>query len=174
MPRLLSVPWRDDTVGERSLSLCRTATAKKWNWLIIVGEWGYLLSKLKNGELYPFRLMIWKWQKVSRADKELREAKTRLLRELEKELLRKDKALAEAAAFLMLREKFNVPPGQQWGRLIHLPERQKIINLVSEVVSSGARKTQACQCIGISVRTLQRWMQGGDIASESTFYRVLN
>ena len=29
----------------------------KWNWLIIVGEWGYLLSKLKNGELYPFRLM---------------------------------------------------------------------------------------------------------------------
>ncbi|MXF08881.1 hypothetical protein FQ042_23795 [Escherichia coli] len=58
--------------------------------------------------------------------------------------------------------------------MIHLPERQKIINLVSEVVSSGARKTQACQCIGISVRTLQRWMQGGDIASESTFYRVLN
>ncbi len=41
-----------------------------------------------------------------RADKELREAKTRL-RELEKELLRKDKALAEAAALLMLREKFN-------------------------------------------------------------------
>ena len=40
-----------------------------------------------------------------RADKELREAKTRL-RELEKELLRKDK-MAEAAALLMLREKFN-------------------------------------------------------------------
>ncbi|HFL5133909.1 TPA: transposase, partial [Escherichia coli] len=41
-----------------------------------------------------------------RADKELRKAKTRL-RELEKELLRKDKALAEATALLMLREKFN-------------------------------------------------------------------
>lgn len=39
-------------------------------------------------------------------DKELREAKTRL-RELEKELLRKDKALAEAAVLLMLREKLN-------------------------------------------------------------------
>ncbi|EMQ3413731.1 helix-turn-helix domain-containing protein [Escherichia coli O117:H42] len=51
--------------------------------------------------------------------------------------------------------------GQQRGRLTPLPERQKIINLVSEAVSSGARKTQACQCIGISVRTLQRWMQGG-------------
>lgn len=41
-----------------------------------------------------------------RADRELREAKSRL-RDLEKELQRKDKALAEAAALLMLREKFN-------------------------------------------------------------------
>lgn len=41
-----------------------------------------------------------------RADKELRDIRSRL-RELEKELTRKDKALAEAAALLMLREKFN-------------------------------------------------------------------
>ncbi|EAA8760223.1 transposase [Salmonella enterica] len=41
-----------------------------------------------------------------RADKALREAKSKV-RELEKELTRKDKALAEAAALLMLREKFN-------------------------------------------------------------------
>ncbi|EGT5658888.1 hypothetical protein JD793_005127 [Citrobacter braakii] len=41
-----------------------------------------------------------------RTDKALRETRSRL-RELEKELLRKDKALAEAAALLMLREKFN-------------------------------------------------------------------
>ncbi|EDV5630266.1 transposase [Salmonella enterica subsp. enterica] len=41
-----------------------------------------------------------------RADKTLREAKSKV-RELEKELTRKDKALAEAAALLMLREKFN-------------------------------------------------------------------
>lgn len=47
-----------------------------------------------------------------------------------------------------------------------VPERQKIINLVSEAVSSGARKTQACQCIGISVRTLQRWMQGGVVHAD--------
>ncbi|KAE9882249.1 hypothetical protein GP665_24715 [Escherichia coli] len=56
--------------------------------------------------------------------------------------------------------------GQQRGRLTPLPERQKIINLVSEAVSSGARKTQACQCIGISVRTLQRWMQGGVVHAD--------
>lgn len=57
-----------------------------------------------------------------------------------KELLRKDKALAEAAALLMLRGKVQCPLGQQRGRLTPLPERQKIINLVSEAVSSGARK----------------------------------
>ncbi|HAV9700851.1 TPA: hypothetical protein JLG89_004782 [Escherichia coli] len=56
--------------------------------------------------------------------------------------------------------------GQQRGRLTPLSERQKIINLVSEAVSSGARKTQACQCIGISVRTLQRWMQGGVVHAD--------
>lgn len=41
-----------------------------------------------------------------RSDKELREARSRL-RDLEKELQRKDKVLAEVAALLMLREKFN-------------------------------------------------------------------
>ncbi|HFK8193517.1 TPA: IS3 family transposase, partial [Escherichia coli] len=38
--------------------------------------------------------------------------------------------------------------------------------MVSEAVSSGARKTQACQYIGISVRTLQRWMQGGVVHAD--------
>ncbi|MBN6422618.1 hypothetical protein [Escherichia coli] len=37
----------------------------------------------------------------------LNEPVTNKLRELEKELKRKDKALAEAAALLILREKFN-------------------------------------------------------------------
>ncbi|BCM41671.1 hypothetical protein BvCmsNSNP030_3345 [Escherichia coli] len=41
-----------------------------------------------------------------RTDRALRDAKNKL-RELEKELKRKDKALAEAAALLILREKFN-------------------------------------------------------------------
>ncbi|MCX3071379.1 hypothetical protein [Providencia stuartii] len=41
-----------------------------------------------------------------RTDKALRETRSRLC-ELEKELLCKDKALAEASALLMLWEKFN-------------------------------------------------------------------
>lgn len=46
------------------------------------------------------------WTENHRADKELREARTRL-RELEKGLLCKEKALTEAATLLMLREKLN-------------------------------------------------------------------
>lgn len=50
--------------------------------------------------------------------------------------------------------------GQQRGRLTPFLERQNIISLVNEAVRNGARKTQACQCIGVSIRTLQRWGEG--------------
>ena len=35
-----------------------------------------------------------------------------------------------------------------------LLERRKIIALVREAAANGARKSQACRCIGISIRTL--------------------
>ncbi|GCP67979.1 hypothetical protein RCO15_00630 [Escherichia coli] len=47
-----------------------------------------------------------------RADKELREAKTRL-RELEKELLRKDKALGGSSCSFDVKGKVQCPLGQQ-------------------------------------------------------------
>ncbi|EEM1821198.1 hypothetical protein GKA92_24130 [Salmonella enterica subsp. enterica] len=56
--------------------------------------------------------------------------------------------------------------GQQRGRLTPLPERQKIISLVREAVAQGARKIRACQCIGISIRTLQRWIDGEVIGAD--------
>ncbi|GCF98858.1 hypothetical protein BvCmsF30A_04336 [Escherichia coli] len=46
------------------------------------------------------------------------------------------------------------------------PERRKIIALVREAVSNGARKSQACRCIGISIRTLQRWTDGNVITTD--------
>ncbi len=36
-------------------------------------------------------------------------------------------------------------------------ERKEMIALVSEACASGARQSKACECIGISVKTLQRW-----------------
>ena len=38
-------------------------------------------------------------------------------------------------------------------------ERAEIIELVNEALESGARQSQACEIIGISSRTLQRWQQ---------------
>ncbi len=36
-------------------------------------------------------------------------------------------------------------------------ERKEIITLVSEACESGARQSEACECIGMSAKTLQRW-----------------
>ncbi|HBD3717409.1 TPA: transposase [Escherichia coli] len=67
---------------------------------------GLFVEQVKEWRVISIQAHEMKMAESRRADKELREAKTRL-RELEKELLRKDKALAEATALLMLREKFN-------------------------------------------------------------------
>ncbi|EIK8162742.1 IS3 family transposase [Escherichia coli] len=45
-------------------------------------------------------------------------------------------------------------------------ERRKIISLIHEAVINGARKSQACRCIGISIRTLQRWTNGNVITTD--------
>ncbi|TJR36079.1 hypothetical protein C9Z42_20755 [Escherichia coli] len=62
--------------------------------------------------------------------------------------------------------KVQCPLGQQRGRLPPLLKRRKIIALVREAVSNGARKSQACRCIGISIRTLQRWTDGNVITTD--------
>ena len=40
-----------------------------------------------------------------------------------------------------------------------LSERQQFIQWIAEAVHAGARQSQACQMIGITARTLQRWKQ---------------
>jgi len=45
--------------------------------------------------------------------------------------------------------------------LIPLSERQTYIELISTAMKSGARKQIACDEIGISVRTYQRWIKSG-------------
>lgn len=41
--------------------------------------------------------------------------------------------------------------------MIPVDEKREAIELVREAVSSGARKRPACELLGVSVRTLQRW-----------------
>jgi putative transposase len=52
------------------------------------------------------------------------------------------------------------------GQLISLTDRQEHAQLVSTAVASGARQDKACEVIGFSTRTLQRWRIGGSIGAD--------
>lgn len=41
-----------------------------------------------------------------------------------------------------------------------------MVNWIEEAVSSGARKSRACEVVGISIRTLQRWTEGGTVGAD--------
>ena len=45
-------------------------------------------------------------------------------------------------------------------------ERMSVLELIDEVVLSGARCTNACEVFGLSFRTLQRWCRGGVVHAD--------
>jgi transposase len=47
--------------------------------------------------------------------------------------------------------------GHARGRRIDIQMREQCIELVSKAMKKGARKERACQILGVSVRTLERW-----------------
>src|SRR6185437_13337387 len=47
--------------------------------------------------------------------------------------------------------------GGQRGRLIDVPDRLLCISLIREAVQSGCRLEKACEELGLSLRTFQRW-----------------
>jgi hypothetical protein len=52
------------------------------------------------------------------------------------------------------------------GQLIPLTDRQKHARLISKAVAAGARQDKACEVIGLSSRTLQRWRIDGLIVED--------
>lgn len=50
--------------------------------------------------------------------------------------------------------------------MISLAERGQVIELVDEACTAGARRERACAVLGLSVRTLQRWRQDGELAAD--------
>ncbi|MCY0857241.1 IS3 family transposase [Cupriavidus sp. D39] len=94
--------------------------------------------------------------KRSLAQRREDEAAQKRVRELERELKRKNAALAETAALLVL-QKSRSDLGTGRGRLISTPDRFEAIQLIDEAVSAGARQAMACEALGLTERTLQRW-----------------
>ena len=43
------------------------------------------------------------------------------------------------------------------------PERQQLVLWIHAAVTSGARRFRACETVGISIRTLQRWTDGAQV-----------
>ncbi|WP_460597986.1 IS3 family transposase [Geomonas sp. Red276] len=120
---------------------------------------------LRRNGIHEAQLREWRsmmlsgLQKPPRSTKNSEEAKK--IQQLEKELQRKEKALAEAAAIIILKKKGPVDLGGR-GRAHGQEERQMIRQLIEEATNSGARLEAAAEAIGLSIRTLQRWDLQGD------------
>lgn len=41
-------------------------------------------------------------------------------------------------------------------------DRSRLMTMLQEAVAGGVRQREACQCVGISERTFQRWQQSPD------------
>ena len=48
-----------------------------------------------------------------------------------------------------------------------MPERQLLVDGLSQAVAAGARKIRACREIGLSLRTLQRWTETDVIQADA-------
>nr|WP_218281531.1 IS3 family transposase [Pseudomonas sp. LPB0260] len=94
--------------------------------------------------------------KARREREEDKVAKTRI-KQLDRELRRKDAALAEAAALLVFRKKPRRSGERTRGRMISAPDRRKTLQLIEEAMVAGARRAQAFAELGLSLRSLQRW-----------------
>jgi putative transposase len=79
------------------------------------------------------------------------------IKELERELHRKDRALAETAALLVLSKKSRGDLPQGRGRMIGLEGRRSLAQDIDIAHDAGARLRLACGIAGIDECTLQRW-----------------
>jgi transcriptional regulator with XRE-family HTH domain len=72
---------------------------------------------------------------------------------------------------IISRKKAQAISGGARARLICTPDRQQVIALVKETIGGGCRRAQACEALGISLRTYQRWMRDGDNEMASLLMR---
>jgi putative transposase len=56
---------------------------------------------------------------------------------------------------------------KQRGGLTLIPEREQFIEWINGAVAAGARRCRACNEVGMSLRTLQRWMRGVRVSADA-------
>ncbi|WP_248445785.1 IS3-like element ISPsy31 family transposase [Pseudomonas syringae] len=169
--------WRKQLSYEGNEVSENTPLTEKWSaearFAVVLEAAG--LSEIDLSEycrrkgLYPEQINAWRHSFITgqkpektqqKEDREQSRKDKKRIQELERELRRKDKALAETAALLVLRKKPQRLLGdRRRGQLTSLPERLLLIDWLNTAVAEGARKARACQEIALSLRTLQRWTQ---------------
>ncbi|WP_330924439.1 transposase [Candidatus Sororendozoicomonas aggregata] len=125
--------------------------------------------------LFPEQIAQWK-QACLTANAEAVEQRKQLAEErkedkkkikvLERELNRKDKALAETAALLVLAKKARAVWGEGEEDLISHPDRKNAVALIQQAQDAGARQSAACEILGLSERTYQRWKREVNVATD--------
>jgi transposase InsO family protein len=50
--------------------------------------------------------------------------------------------------------------------MISTQDRRQAIELIEEAVAAGARRARACELLGLSLRTLQRWSRDGELSED--------
>ena len=58
--------------------------------------------------------------------------------------------------------------GFQRGRLTSSTERHELIKLITDAQKSGARQEKACELLGLTARTIQRWIEADDMTDKRT------
>ena len=54
--------------------------------------------------------------------------------------------------------------------MISYPDRKNYCDLIDEAIQNGARQKLACELVGISARTYQRWNQGEELLEDQRIY----
>ncbi|CAI1226371.1 Transposase [Serratia ficaria] len=116
--------------------------------------------------LYPEQIQQWRdefMQPGQREERALIKKQQKEIQLLNREIARKDKALAEAAALLILEKKAKgVLRRRTRGRMTPAADRLQLMSMVQEALDAGARQHAACQGAGISERTFLRWQCSPD------------
>lgn len=58
------------------------------------------------------------------------------------------------------------------GKLTTLAERQQYCQWIADATLNGARQSKACELVGLSRRTYQRWNEGDDIREDQRLYHT--
>ncbi len=117
----------------------------------------------ENG-VYPEELAQWRAQaseslldpSSAEASGKADRASRKEIRKLQRNLARKERALAETAALLVLSKNRGDLPRER-ARMTSLEDRKAILDSMAEARDKGARLTAIGDIIGVDVRTLRRW-----------------